>query len=417
MARVSRGGGTPGRALPWALAIAWVGLAVAPGTARAQYGRDQVASRVVELAERDAASATLVGEVETGRLSQGESAARTYQLRAGSCYWFVAAGDGNVRDVDLLVRHRGVVVVRDQSASRDAVVPGERPYCPSEDQRVQARVVAFRGGGIYAVGLYSGRPPATKGAADMHALLDRAASRYATGMGQVSSPRVAPMATGEDLEQEYRLEGGMCYRFIAVGGPGVEDLELHVYQGSSEVARDAAMASEAVASYCTTAATEVRVRLRMHQGAGQIALVPYSGGRQHGASGPTKRRSKAVPVGGDRDDFLSRQIKSHHGRVGEGRTGASKVFRATLRTSQEQSFPVRLEAGRCYTFVAVGAPSVRDLDMYLQDPSGLEVASDTGPRNHAVIRMDPCPRWTGTYTVRLRVFAGYGAVALQAFGN
>ncbi len=404
-------------ALPLSLAL--LGLALAPRPASAQYGRDSVASRVVEIAQRDAPGATLVGQVETGRLSQGQGAVRSYALVTGSCYWFVAAGDGNVHDVDLDVRFRGVVLARDQSSTGEAVVPGERPYCPAEAQRVQVRVTAFRGGGVYAVGVYSGAPPPEEAEVDMHALLDRAASRYAAGMGQAGEPRVAPMTTGEDLEQEVRLGGGRCYRFVAVGGPGVEDLELHVYQGSSEVARDAAMASEAVASYCATADTPVRVRLRMHAGRGQVAVAPYSGGRQHGTTeaGPRRPSGPAVPVGGPEDDFLARQIRTHHGRVGEGRAPAGPVHRASLRTSQDRTFPVRLEAGRCYTIVAVGAPSVRDLDLYLLDPAGLEVEADTGPANHAVVQTDPCPRWDGTYTVRLRVFAGYGDVAVQAFGN
>lgn len=414
------GGEGPGPEEASALALVILGLLAAPLPAAAQYGRDRVASRVVELAARDAPGSTLLGEVETGRLAQGQGSVRSYALVTGTCYWFVAAGDGNVHDIDLDVRFRGVEVARDQSSTGEAVVPGERPYCPGEAQRVQVRVTAFRGGGVYAVGVYSGQPPAAEGEVDMHALLDRAASRYAAGMGQAGEPRVAPMTTGEDLEQEVSLEGGRCYRFLAVGGPGVEDLELHVYQGSSEIARDAAMASEAVASYCATAATPVRVRLRMHAGRGQIAFAPYSGGRQHEAAAavaPRRPRAPAVPVGGEEDDFLARQIRSRHGRVGEGRTPVSPVFRATLRTSQDRTFPVRLEAGRCYTVVAVGAPSVRDLDLYLLDPSGLEVESDTGPDSHAVVQTDPCPRWDGTYTVRLRAVAGYGDVAAQVFGN
>ena len=391
-------------------------IAFVPVSARAQYGRDAVSSRVVELASRDAPSAAVVGQVETGRLARGEVAVRSYRLEPGTCYWFVAAGDGNVRDLDLIVRSRGVVLVRDQSSSRDAFVPGERPFCPTEEQRVQVSVSAARGGGVYAVALFSGAAPAETGEVDMHALLDRAAARHAPGMGQTAEPRVAPMATGEDLEEEVVLAGGRCYRFIAVGGPGVEDLELHVYQGASEIARDTAMAAEAVASYCATAETPVRVRLRMYRGAGQIALAPYSGGPRPGTATAARARP-AEPVGGETDDYLARQLRSRHAAVGEGRVGATPVMRATLRTAEDRSFPLPLEAGRCYTILAVGAPSVRDLDLYLLDPAGVEVQQDTGPDGHAVVRTEPCPRWTGTYSVRARVFAGYGEVAVQAFGN
>ncbi len=376
---------------------------------------------MLELARRDAPAATLVGQVETGRLAQGQVVTRIYSLQPTSCYWFIAVGDGNIHDLDLFVRRRGVELVRDQGSSREAVVPGGRPFCPDSEQRVQVRLAAFRGGGVYATGVYSlareGQADAGAGEVDVAVLLERAAARYAPGMNRSDEPVRARMAQGENLNREIRLEGGMCYRFVAVGGEGVQDLSMTLHQGSSEVARDVAEASEAVASYCATAETPVRLRIGMARGAGEIAWALFSGGRQHGVRTPGSEATPAVPIGGDEQDFLARQIRSRHGRDGQGRRGASDVMRANLRTSQDRNFPVRLEAGRCYTFIAVGTPSVRDLDLYLLDPSGMEIDSETGPDSHAVLETDPCPRWSGTYTLRLRVFAGYGQVAVQAFGN
>ncbi len=394
---------------------------LAPVDAAAQFGRDAVTTRLLEIARRDAPSASPIGPVETGRLAQGQVATRVYRLQPGSCYWFLAVGEGNIHDIDVIVRLRGVQVVRDQASSREAVVPGERPYCPNEEQRVQVRVASARGGGIYATALYGREGDHAAGGtgdqASVGALLARAADRYATGMSRQGDPTIARLAGEETMTREVRLTGGMCYRVVAVGGSGVRDLELEMLQGSSQVAGDAATASEAVASYCATADTPVRIRLTMADGQGEVAWALFSGGTQHGARREDRDVEESFPVGGERDDYLARQIRSHHGRAGEERRGASEVLRAELRTSQDHSFPVRLEAGRCYTFIAVGAPSVRDLDIYLVDPNGMEVASETGPENHAVLHTSPCPRWSGTYTVRLRVFAGYGQVAVQAFGN
>jgi hypothetical protein len=406
-----------GRRLAARLAALAGALALcSPGVAAAQFGRDAVVSRVVELARRDAASATLVGVVESGRLAQGQDVTRAYELTAGSCYWFVAAGDGNVRDLDLQVSYRGAEVARDQSASRDLVVPGERPYCAAETQRVQVRVAASQGGGMYATGIYARTAAAAQGTADdMRAMLDRAAQRYAAGMGQAAEPTTARMAEGEDINVEVPLRGGNCYRFLAVGGTGVQDLALHVYQGAAEVGSDTAEAPEAVASYCATADGGVRMRLHMERGSGEIAIGPYSGGAQPGARAHAAQPE--VPVGGDGDDYLARQLRTVHGEVGEGRRGASQVMRATLRTAQDRVFPVQLMAGRCYTIVAIGSPSVRDLDLYLVTPAGLEQARDSTHESRAVISTDPCPRWDGTYSVRARVFAGYGDVAIQVFGN
>jgi len=392
-----------------------------PARGDAQFGRDVVVSRLVELARRDAPSAALSGDIETGRLAQGQVVTRAYRLAQGSCYWFLAVGDGNLRDIDLVVRSRGIEIVRDQSTSSEAVVPGERPYCPEDEQRIQIRLLAFRGGGVYATAVYAaaatGIASGQDGPPDVAALLDRAAARYAPGMARDGEVITTRLAEAEDLTNDRRLAGGVCYRFIAVGGAGVGDLELMVLQGSSEVARDSASASEAVGSYCATVETPVRIRIGMARGAGEVAWAVYSGGGQHGVERPGAEPVASFPVGGTGDDYLARQLRSLHGRVGEGRHGASDVMRTELRTSEDRVFPVRLEAGRCYTIVAVGSPSIRNLDLYLIDPSGMEIASDTGPEASAVIRTSPCPRWSGSYSVRVRAFAGYGPVAVQAFGN
>jgi hypothetical protein len=269
---------------------------------------------------------------------------------------------------------------------------------------------------MYAVAIYARVIASAQGAsADMAQMLDRAAQRYAAGMGQAAEPTLARMTEGEDLNVEVPLHGGSCYRFLAVGGAGVQDLALHVYQGAAEVGSDTAEASEAVASYCATADGSVRLRLHMERGSGEIALGPFTGGAQPGAR--ARAAQPEVPVGGDGDDFLARQLRTLHGQVGQGRRGASQVMRATLRSAQDRVFPVQLLAGRCYTIVAVGSPSVRDLDLYLVTPAGLEQAHDSTHASSAVITTEPCPRWDGTYTVRARVFAGYGDVAIQVFGN
>jgi len=382
--------------------------------AYAQFGRDAVSARVVGLAQRVASTGALQGAIETGRLAQGAGATRSYGLEPGRCYWFIAAGEGNIRNLDLLVRRRGVVITRDQGASRELVVPGERPLCPETAQRVQVRVMSAAGAGLYALGVYAGPPPPA--IADMAALLERAAARHAPGMAPRAEAQTARLTEGEDLTMDLELQGGMCTRFVAVGGEGVEDVELHIYQGSTEVARDAAMSTESVASYCVTAPTPVRARLVLFRGAGDVSFRPYAGGRQH-AEPEAQPEVQAIAVGGDQDDYISRRIRAQHEGVGQDRHAVTDVLRTRLQTAQDYAFPVRLEAGRCYTVVAVSAPSVRDLDLTLLDPTGIEVEADQGPANNATVHTDPCPRWTGTYSVRLRVFSGYGNVGAQVFGN
>jgi hypothetical protein len=73
------------------------------------------------------------------------------------------------------------------------------------------------------------------------------------------------------------LKYGRCYRFLGVGGPGVVDLDLMLYDAQgSEVLRDVTQSPTPVlgtsASLCPGEASALRVEARMRHGRGDFAI-------------------------------------------------------------------------------------------------------------------------------------------------
>jgi hypothetical protein len=83
----------------------------------------------------------------------------------------------------------------------------------------------------------------------------------------------------------------------------------------------------------------------------------------------------------------------------------------SLRTNERIDLEVSVEGGQCYVALAVGVPSVRELDLYVLDPFGQQRARD-GTRDAAPVARF-CPTVSGTWKVQLHLFNGYGRVAAQ----
>jgi hypothetical protein len=121
-------------------------------------------------------------------------------------------------------------------------------------------------------------------------------------------------------------------------------------------------------------------------------------------------RPEVFPLGGD-DDFVGRQIQAF-ARQRPGMTGLTRAVRQTLPTNGVFEAMVTLPSGRCVDVVAAGVPSVADLVVELEDPSGRRVALDATRRNVESVRH--CAAYAGAFRMRVRVFSGHGLVGVQA---
>ncbi len=102
---------------------------------------------------------------------------------------------------------------------------------------------------------------------------------------------------------------------------------------------------------------------------------------------------------------------------------ASDLIRATIRQGMEGVMvPGTVQAGYCYRIIAVGGTGVRDLDLFLYDPTGRQVDADRAPDNYPVIGLArplciPPGVPPQSAQLRIRSFTGSGAIGVQMFAT
>ncbi len=114
-------------------------------------------------------------------------------------------------------------------------------------------------------------------------------------------------------------------------------------------------------------------------------------------------------------DFLQNRMNEIYGRFGQGRQPVSQLFRGNLGTQQTQDFSVTITSGHCYTLIGVGTASVTDLDLFLFDQNGTQVAQDQATDNFPIV--SACPSLSGAYRVQAKMFTGSGEFGIQVFGS
>lgn len=74
----------------------------------------------------------------------------------------------------------------------------------------------------------------------------------------------------------FRIAAGQCRSYVAVGGPGVIDLDLTVTTPDGAGTHDASHADQAVAHACSSTTGPVLVQIRMTDGEGAVALQSFA---------------------------------------------------------------------------------------------------------------------------------------------
>lgn len=374
--------------------------------AGAQHGAEYLNQRLGQVQAQFAAGYQLAGAVQTGKLPAKGSKVHSFALDAGKCYRAIAVGDADVQNLDVtLAVGRGPELARDTATDNVAVAS----YCPEAATTVDARVTAVAGRGEYAIAIYSGvgegRAPA---AASLEGRLAVAGQTHARGYDPFGEVQRGTLTADGSQSYVVQVTRGSCYRFLAVGGDGVQDIDLHAFVGGARVASDTGHDANPIASYCAPADGRAEVRLHMYRGGGEFAYRTFKARAEGGPVG-------AIPVGGG-SDFVATKMRDTHAKVGQGRAAVTPLRRGRLQTSKSCTWAVDLDGGHCYTVIAVGSPSAHDIDLSLLDPSGNRVAEDAeGSVN--VRTASTCPPFPGPHRVTVRMTAGYGAFGVQVFGQ
>jgi len=383
-------------------------LALGPSHARGETSTADLAAQVQKISDALGGDYVLIGKIKTGGIGKGQTERFEHVLRPGACYRFVAAGGSMMQDLDLKVFSGATQLAGDNGT----VVEPVAHHCVEADTKVEVRLQAFKGHGQFAYGLYA------KGGADQElsdaeaaALgdMEAYAAQVVGNMEPVGDPHVNNLGYRNAENLEVLLDRPRCYKFVAFGGNGVTDLSLAVEADGKEVAGDRISGSKPLVQWCAPKRMRVNVKVTMYGGSGPYALGVY-GAKASAQAAPEK-------VGGGESDFIANRIRQLHAQYGKARAALSPVHRGNLSTNNEQVFKVRLSAGHCYTIIAAGSPSAKDVEVTLLDGSGHELQQDKTRNNFPVLDTSPCPSFTGEYTVRVKMIQGFGQFGAQVFSD
>lgn len=216
------------------------------------------------------------------------------------------------------------------------------------------------------------------------------------------------------------LTVGKCSTLVALGGGSLRDLSLTLYDGEGDVAATDTVEGEGgLVHVCPrgpsgarTAPYHLEVRAREGRGAVMVAHFRSMPGEGEGFQGlfdgvlAPRVSFRAV------EEHLARSLTALRAR-GLEPVGPSSLDHVAEGGTVRRT--LTLERGRCYVAAGRSGESLRDIDLFLFDEAGVEVARDVGADVEPSI--EHCPLETGRFTFELRAFDGAGPVGLAVLSG
>ena len=233
--------------------------------------------------------------------------------------------------------------------------------------------------------------------------LVEAQAQKAEPAGQLVAPHYLSATTEEDGRTDWNLplQEGQCYTFSGIGGQGVKQLYLYLWdQAEKRVATEKPERPAVTLRYCPDVSGTYHLQAKTGEGFGPLAVGVYSVLAPPKAA-PPPPPPPPVPVD------LSGNIDSQAAAAAPGAVRVGDYFRGTAKSGNDRSdwFTV-LEPGRCYWFIGAGGPGVKELYLYLWNPT-LQRVSDNRA-NTSVSMMGHCPTVPGMYKIEAKVNSGKG---------
>jgi hypothetical protein len=217
------------------------------------------------------------------------------------------------------------------------------------------------------------------------------------------------------------MEAGRCYTILGVGGPGVVDLDLFLFDpGNQRVALDRETNNFPRISYCASFPGAYRIEAKVKRGAGEVALRAYHYSSAPSANAPPPIVIQDVPPPapivvipppppGEPDpgpDVLSLAVDQQSGVSAPGYQRLGAIYRGAGSDGSRSDWYLPLEAGRCYMFIGAGGAGIGRLYLYLWGPDGRRV---TERRNPSPLTVMPfCAPYPGSYHMQAKIGEGAG---------
>jgi hypothetical protein len=151
--------------------------------------------------------------------------------------------------------------------------------CVSCGPRTEASSGAEPGSQAPASGEAQPEPPLPRDAPPAQVLV-LAGKRYASGMAAHGKTMTGTLAQGARSDHLVVLEAGRCYRIVGVGGEGVQDMDLFLYdpagvQANQDSGQDRYPVLGKQIEICPISAGAYRLQVQMYEGGGEFAVGVY----------------------------------------------------------------------------------------------------------------------------------------------
>jgi hypothetical protein len=255
--------------------------------------------------------------------------------------------------------------------------------------------------------------------------LDALTRRYARlrqrlterGMPESSGPARWFVLEGEGTSAPLDLPTDRCSTFVALGSGGLRDLRLALYDGEGrEVALDAISGEGALVHVCPdgTASSHAPHHLvaTSESGAGALLVGGFTlapGARPNFDGLFDGLLTPPVP----RVIVESRLAQAREPLLARGLAVRGEASFHVLGEGSSARRTESLSSDRCYTIAVASTDALTDVDLFVYDAQGAEIARDLG--HDAVPALQVCPIEAGPHTFEARAFAGAGGLGLQVF--
>ncbi len=212
------------------------------------------------------------------------------------------------------------------------------------------------------------------------------------------------------------LAVGECSTLIALGGGAIRDLAITLFDGEGEVAATDTVEGEGgLLHVCPRAEAPVARRpyyleLRTVEGLGAVMVAHFRSMPRDGEGFDGLFEGVLAPRVPFRDveEHLARSRTALRARGFELLTPPHLEAISEGEVIRQRA---RLEAGRCYVISGRGGDGIGDVDLFLFDGAGVEVARDIGTDVEPSIEL--CPRETARHAIELRAYEGAGPVGFM----
>ncbi len=239
------------------------------------------------------------------------------------------------------------------------------------------------------------------------------------GEAPASGPARWFVLEGEGIEAPLDLPTDRCSTLVALGGGGLRDLRLALYDGEGrEIAVDAIPGEGALVHVCPSsdAAAPASDHAPYHlvatseSGAGALLVAGFT------IDAGTRPRFDGVFDGllaprVERVVVEARLARAREPLVARGLVPESAPTLGTLVEGGTLRRTEELSPDHCYTVVAAATDDLVDADLFVYDPQGAEIAREIG--RDAAPALQFCPLEAGLHTIEARAFAGSGGVGLE----